>query len=142
MPDPAVFTLGAFVFDGDSGASIVGEIVITPPPRTINVAANCLASEPVQTTAFYSDLGTISFTAKLAGIQTQGESAVDHLARMWANLVTELQKDANTGTLRISDVTAPLTYRIRKNDDPAATVSGLTQSRSVMKFDVSLRYLP
>jgi hypothetical protein len=142
MPSYAIVTLGAFVFDGAGGASVNGDIVIGPVPRTVNVSANALSAEPVQTTDFWSDFGVISFPAKLSGRETIDETAANHLQRMWANLRTEINKDSNTLVIQPLGMDNAYTYRVFKNDRLGAAITALTQSRSVMQFDVSLKYLP
>ena len=142
MPSYAVVTLGAFAFDGVGGASVNGDIVVGPVPRTVNVSSNALSLEPVQTTDFWPDFGVISFHAKLSGRETVGETAANHLQRMWANLRTEINKDSNTLVIQPFGMDNALTYRIFKNDRLGWTLTALTQSRSVMEFNVSLKYLP
>jgi len=138
----ALVTLGAFAFDGVGGASVNGTVVIGPLPRAVGVSSNALAAEPVQTTDFTPDFGVIQFPAKLSGRETVGETAANHLQRMWANLCTEIAKDSNTIVIQPFGMDLSYTYRIFKNDRLGAALTALTQSRSVMTFDVSLKYLP
>jgi hypothetical protein len=141
MTEFAAAQLGAFVWNGDNGASIIGDIVITAPVRTVGVAANALSKRPVQTTDFISDFGTIAFHARLAGIDSESETAPDHMQRMRDNLETEVAKDSNTFLLSLFGVTSgPRSYSVVKNDHMAETITKATQSRSVIEFDVLLKY--
>jgi hypothetical protein len=141
MTEFTVAQLGAFAWNGDNGASIIGDIVITPLVRTVGVAANALSKRPVQTTDFISDFGTIAFHTRLAGINSLSETAPDHMLRMWANLETEVAKDANTLLVYLSGVTSgPRSYSIAKNGPMDETIAKATQSRSVIEFDVLLNY--
>jgi hypothetical protein len=142
VPSYAIATLGAFVFDGVGGASIKGDIVIGPVPRTVQAAANALSSYPVQVLDYFSDFGEITFLAKLAGRETISETAPNHLQRMWHNLGTEVGKDSNTFTIAVWGMDDPYVYSIVKNPGLEKTITLLTQSRSVMEFDVTLKYLP
>jgi hypothetical protein len=138
----ALVTLGALAFDGASGAAVNGTVVIGAVPRTVGVSSNALSAEPVQTTDSTPDFGVIQFPAKLSGRETTGETAANHLQRMWANLKTEIAKDSNTIVIQPFGMDDAYTYRIFKNDRLAAAITALTQSRNVMTFDVSLKYLP
>ena len=140
MPSYAIATLGAFVFDG-AGASIVGEIEIGSLPRTIVVSSNALAPAPVQVNAFTSDFRKIKLPVKLAGIESQGETAKNHLRRLLANLRTEVEKDTNTLVIQPYGMTGSYTYTVYKNEDFPVVMDALTQSRSVMKFDLTLNCL-
>lgn len=140
MADYQCATLGAFAFDGAS-ASIVSDIVVGAVPHTTILSGNCLAAAPVEVVSYVSGFGTIAFTAKLAGRDTVGESAAEHLARMWANLVTEVEKDSNTFSVYVAGLVLPYAYAIKRNDDFDKIITPLTQSRSVMKFAVALKYL-
>jgi len=138
---PSIATLGAFAFDGTSGASIVGEIKIGGTPRTIVVSSNALSTKPVQVNAFTSGYRKIVLPVKLAGIDSQGETAKDHLHRMIVNLRTEVAKDTNTLTIELYGIGTPWSYDVYKNEPFDITLDALTQSRSVMKFDLTLNCL-
>jgi hypothetical protein len=141
VADYSLVTLGAFVFDGDS-AALVGDLTIGAVPRTVTVAANALSSAPVQVCDYVSDYGEIAFQAKLAGRETVGETAANHLQRMLANLRTEVAKDSNTLTVDVWGMTTPYVYHIHKNADMDTVITTLTQSRSVIELAVKLKYLP
>jgi len=140
MADYALVTLGDFIFDGRD-AALVGDLVIGAIPRNVQVAANAISAEPVQVLWYDSDFGLIKFHAKLSGRETISEAAPNHLRRMWQNLVTEVGNDTNTLTVAVWGMDDPLTYRIFKNDRFDKTITALTQARSVMEFDVALKYL-
>jgi len=142
MADYAVATLGAFAFDGVNGAAIEGVIEIGPLPRTVNVAANALSAAPVQTSAFVSGFRQVKLPVKLAGRETQGETAPEHLQRMLTNLRTEVQKDTNTLLIEPYGMPVVYTYTVYKNEDFPVVIAALTQSRSVLTFDVTLNCLP
>jgi len=142
MPDYAVVTLGAFAFTGDNGASIVGEIRIGAKPRTIVVASNALAAAPVQVNAFTSGYRPITLPVKLAGIESTGETAPNHLQRMYTNLTTEVEKDANTLVIQPWGMDSAYTYTVHMNEDFERAITLLTQSRAVMRFDLTLNCLP
>ena len=138
----SIATLGAFVMDGASGASIVGDIIIGPLPRSIVVASNALSTAPVQVNDFTPDYRKIQLPVKLAGIESIGESAYNHLQRMWTNLQTEIEKDTNTLTIEPWGMDTPLVYAVYKNENFESVITTLTQSRAVMRFDVTLTCLP
>ena len=141
MPSYAIATLGAFVFDGTSGAAIVGDIEIGALPRTIVVSANALSTTPVQVNAFTSDFLTVKLPVKLAGIESLGETAPNHLARMLANLRTEVAKDANTLSIVPWGMETPYAFTVYKNENFPVIISPLTQARAVMRFDLTLTCL-
>ena len=142
MPDYAIATLGAFAFDGAGGAAIVGDLEIGALPRTIVVSANALSTTPVQVNAYTSDFMTVKLPVKLAGIESLGETAPNHLARMLANLRTEVEKDTNTLTIAPWGMETAYTYTVAKNENFPVTITALTQSRAVMTFDLTLTCLP
>jgi hypothetical protein len=142
MPSYGIVTYGAFIFDGVSGAAIDGDIVVGAVPRSVTTMANALSREPVQVNDFTSDFGVIQLPVKLSGRDTLHETAPDHLQRMWDNLQTEVDKDANTLTIAVYGTSSSRVYRIFKNDDFEKTITALTQARSVMKLDLVLKYLP
>ena len=142
MPSYSFATFGAFVFDGNGGAGITGDITVRAPLRTVQTLSNALAKEPGQGADFLSDYGTISFHVRLTGRNTISEAAPEHVRRMWANLQTEVAKDSNTLTISPAGFSVPYTYRIFKNDPLTQVLTGFTQTRSVIEVDVSLRYLP
>lgn len=140
MPDIA--TLGAFAFAGSNGAAIVGEIVIGARERTITVASNALSTTPMQVNAYVSGFTKVTLPVKLAGIESIGETAPNHLQRMLANLRTELEKDLNTLVIAPHGMAATYDFTVYKNDDFERIFTPLTQSRAVMRFDLTLNCLP
>jgi len=135
-------TLGAFVFNGTSGASIVGEIEIGPRPRTIGLSYNALSATIVETTDVVSGFRQITLPVKLAGQNTQNETAANHLRRMLTNLKTEVEKDHNTLTIAPHGWDAPLVYTVHKNEDFAVPFGPLAQSRAVLTFNLTLNCTP
>jgi len=142
MADYAVATLGSFAFDGVNGAAIEGVIEVGALPRTINVSANALSAAPVQTNAFVSGFRPVKLPVKLAGIESQGETAHEHLQRMLTNLKTEVEKDQNTLLIEPYGMPVVYTYTVYKNEDFPVTIAALTQSRSVLAFELTLNCLP
>lgn len=138
MADIAV--LGAFAFTGSNGAALVGEVVIGPKPREIVTVTNALATEPVQVMAYVSGYVPVTLPVKLSGIESQGETAAEHLVRMLTNLRTEVEKDTNTLVIEPHGWAA-VTYRVFLNDDFPVNIAALTQSRSVLRFDLTLNCL-
>lgn len=129
-------TLGAFT-------APCAEVRIGALPRAIGVSANALAQYPVQTTDYVSGFRPVTIVGwKLAGRDTVGETAHEHLERLWANLETEIAKDGNTLTLDIYGFLAPRVYTVFKNDPAEAIITALTQSRAVVVLDVVLNCLP
>jgi hypothetical protein len=129
-------TLGAFT------APCSG-VIIGPRPREVGISANALAQYPVQTTDYVSGFRPVTIQGwKLAGVETIGESAAEHLERLWANLVTEVAKDSNTLTIAVWGFLTPRVFTVYKNDDIESAIVPLTQSRAVMRFDVTLNCLP
>lgn len=102
-------TLGTF-------AGRAKSVVFGARPRTIQTNTNCLAPEPVQTVAYVSDYQPVTVTYILQGIDTIGETAVEHLRRMRANLATEIAKDSNTLSIDWDDG-SPETYRVFMNEE-------------------------
>ena len=137
----AIVTLGAFAFDG-SGATINGDILIGPLPRTIGVVCNALSAYPQQTTDFVSGYRQIQLPAKLAGRDTIGETAANHLQRMLANLRTEVEKDANTLVIQPWGMDDSYSYTVYKNEGFPVSFTPLSQSRSVLEFSLTLSCLP
>ena len=136
MADYALVTLGALV------APCAG-VVIGARPRSVGVSANALAQYPVETTDYVSGFRPVTIQGwKLAGQETQDESAPEHLERLWHNLETEVAKDRNALTVLIWGFLAPRVYTVYKNNDIEAAIVPLTQSRAVMTFDVTLNCLP
>jgi len=136
VADYALVTLGALV------APCAG-VVIGARPRSVGVSANALAQYPVETTDYVSGFRPVTIQGwKLAGQETQDESAPEHLERLWHNLETEVAKDRNALTVLIWGFLAPRVYTVYKNNDIEAAIVPLTQSRAVMTFDVTLNCLP
>lgn len=136
MASYALVTLGAFV------APCAG-IVIGARPRSVGISANALAQYPVETTDYVPGFRPVTIQGwKLAGRETTDESAPEHLERLWANLETEVGKDRNTLSILIWGFKAPRAYTVYKNDGIESSIVPLTQSRSVMTFDVILNCLP
>lgn len=136
MPDYALVTLGAFV------APCSG-VIIGPRPREVGISANALAQYPAETTDYVSGFRPVTIQGwKLAGVETMDESCFEHLERLWHNLETEVAKDSNTLTIAVWGFLAPRAYTVHKNDDIESAIVPLTQSRAVMKFDVTLNCLP
>jgi len=136
VADYALVTLGALV------APCAG-VVIGACPRSVGVSANALAQYPVETTDYVSGFRPVTIQGwKLAGQETQDESAPEHLERLWHNLETEVAKDRNALTVLIWGFLAPRVYTVYKNNDIEAAIVPLTQSRAVMTFDVTLNCLP
>lgn len=142
MPEYAIATVGAFAFTGENGASINGEIVVGALPRTITVASNALSAAPVQVSDFISGYRPIRLPVKLAGIESMGETAPNHLQRMLHNLRTEVEKDQNTLVIAPFGMATVYTYTVYKNEDFPIQIAALTQSRSVLVFDLTLNCLP
>lgn len=141
MPNYGIVTYGSFLFDGIGGASIIGDIVVGPVPRTVSWVANALSRQPVAVADYVPEPGTIRFSAKLAGRETTLETAPAHLERMWHNLESEVARSTNSFVISVWGM-ASRSYRIVKGDRLESTITALTQSRAVMKFDVTLKYLP
>jgi len=136
VADYALVTLGAFV------APCAG-VVIGARPRSVGISANALAQYPVETTDYVPGFRLVTIQSwKLAGQETTDESAPEHLERLWSNLETEVAKDRNTLTILIWGFLASRVYTVYKNDGIESAVAPLTQSRSVMTFNVTLNCLP
>lgn len=106
----AFIRLGAFGFKSRS-------LRVGPLPRTVGVAANALARLPVQTTDYMSGYRQIEVEGYLKGRDTVGETAAEHLARLWSNLEAECRKDANTLTVRGDwPLAAARVYHVVKNE--------------------------
>ena len=121
--------------------AVVWPLVVTPPVRGLTVNANALAEHPLQVTDFISDFGSIAFTVKLTGVDTQGETASDHLKRQIANLRAVVGKDTFTFQYRLTGESATATYACHKSLPPVVTMDPLYELRHVAMVDVVLTYL-
>ena len=136
MADYALVTLGALV------APCKG-VIIGARPRSVGISANALAQYPVETTDYVPGFRPVTIQGwKLAGQETTGESAPEHLERLWHNLETEVAKDRNMLSILVWGFRAARVYTVYKNDGIESSIVPLTQSRSVMTFDVTLKCLP
>lgn len=136
MPSSPSAVLGTF------NLPVQWPMVFTPPERTVTVVANALSAAPMQVNDFVSNFGTIAFTVVLEGQETQGETAADHLARMIANLKTEIAKDSNSLVVRWANATATTTYHIHKSQPPVITYDAPYGRANVAFVPVELNYLP
>lgn len=128
-------TLGAFVFNPSA-------IRVGAKPRTINVATNALAANPIQSTAFTSGFRPITIGGFLKGVDTQGETAEEHLVRLVHNLRTEVAKNTNTLTISWANVTAPETYTVYKNEDVDLDYEAHADLTHMVEYTVTLNCLP
>lgn len=136
MPEYALVTLGAF------SAPCAG-VLIGARPREVGIAANALAPLPLETTDYVSGFRPVTIQGwKLSGRETLSESAPEHLERLWHNLEAEIARTRNTLAIRIWGFRTPRLYTVYRNPGAEAEVTALTQSRSVMRFDVTLNCLP
>jgi len=116
-------------------------LVITPPTRSVATLTNALAAEPVQGADYISDYGSIAARVRLRGVETQGETAADHLERQWSNLCAFVASDTCTFSLQMRGATAPWTARVFKSDPPVR-VDDFASDAARMRFvDINLRYL-
>jgi len=136
MPSTPSAVLGTF------NLPVQWPLTIVPPERTVTVVANALSAAPVQVNDFISNYGVISFTVVLEGIATEGETAADHLARMIANLKTEIAKDSNSLVVQWANATATTTYHIYKSSPPVITYDAPYGRANVAFVPVELNYLP
>ena len=137
MPSPTghhFCTLGAFPFYSR-------EIEIGPLPRNITVATNALAVEPVQVNAYIAGYMGVRIDAFLLGVDTQNETAQEHLARQRSNLKTEVAKDTNTLLIDWRGGSQE-TYRVFKNEDYALVFATHVQRSHLIDFSLTLNCLP
>jgi len=134
MPDHFL-TLGAFPFRAR-------EVTLGGVPRQIGVGANALSAEPVQTTDYISGYMVVAISGFLQGVDTQGETAVAHLARLRHNLRTEVAKDSNLLTINWAGLGDLEQYRVFKNDDLALTLTWNVQASYRIDFALTLNCLP
>jgi hypothetical protein len=134
MPDHFV-TLGAFDFTAQ-------QIELGPLPRSVTVASNALSSEPIQVNAFVSGFMPVAIYGFLEGMDTQDETAVEHLLRLRHNLKTEVAKDSNSLTILWDGVGAPETYRVFKNNDFGLVIPQHVQATCFLEFSLTLNCLP
>lgn len=127
-------TVGAFRF-------VVTSLRIGPRPRAIGMSANALAQYPVETTDYISGYRPIDIGGKLTGIETTGESAADHLQRLWANLETEVAKDRNTLILDFGGTWSRV-YTVYKNELVEIVVPASWQALHRVLFTLTLQCLP
>lgn len=127
-------TVGAFTF-------VVTSLRIGPRPRAIGMSANALAEYPVETTDYISGYRPIDISGRLAGIETQDESAADHLQRLWANLETEVAKDRNVLTLDFGSTTNRV-YTVYKNELVEIVVPKEAKVLHRVNFTLTLKCLP
>lgn len=127
-------TLGACRF-------VVTSLRIGPRPRAIGMSANALAQYPVETTDYISGYRPIDIGGKLTGIETTGESAADHLQRLWDNLETEVAKDRNTLTLDFGSTTNRV-YTVYKNELVEIVVLKESKVLHRVAFSLTLKCLP
>ena len=137
MPSPFghhFCTLGAFPFYSR-------EVEVGALPRNITVVTNALAVEPVQVNAYTAGYMAVRIEAFLLGVDTQNETAQEHLVRQRANLKAEVGKDANTLTIDWRGG-ATETYRVFKNEDYALVFATHVQVTRMVEFSLTLNCLP
>jgi len=129
----AFVQLGAFGFKARS-------LRIGPLPRTVGLSANALARLPVQTVDYVSGYRQIDIEGYLKGRDTIGETAAEHLTRLWSNLEAECLKDANTLTIRGDwPLGAARVYHVVKNDGlPTFDLPLEARSLAYVTFRLSL----
>jgi len=131
MAEHHFVTLGAFPFKA-TGITIGGQ------QRTINTNANALSRRPVQTSDYISAFLVIAIEGYLQGVDTQSETAVDHLLRLRHNLKTEVRKDSNLLVIDWLGEGSLETYNVLKNDDFALTLGWTVQEIHRIDFAVTL----
>jgi hypothetical protein len=134
MPSTPQAMLGSF------DLPIRWPITVTAPERTLNVSGNALSILPVQTNDYVSNFGTITFVVVLKGIETEGETAADHLARQIANLKTEIASDNNTFTVQFANATTEDSYTILKNKPPTIVHEEAYATACMALIEVELTY--
>ena len=134
MPSAPQALLGAF------DLPIRWPITVTAPERTITVSGNALSALPAQTNDYISGFGSIAFTVVLKGVETQGETAADHLARQIANLKTQIAKDNNKFTVQFANATTVDSYDICKNKPPEVVYEEAYGTACMALVDVELTY--
>jgi len=127
-------TLGAFAFT-------VTALRIGRLPRAVGLSANALAKYPMQTTDYVSGYRPIEIGGRIDGVETQDETAADHLQRQWSNLEAEVGKDANTLTLDFG-ATSPRVYTVYKNELVEIDVPEEWQVLDRVFFSLTLNCLP
>ena len=127
-------TVGAFTF-------VVTWLRIGARPRAIGMSANVLAEYPVETTDYTPGYRPIDIGGKLKGIETIGESAADHLQRLWDNLETEVAKDRNTLTLDFGATTNRV-YTVYRNEGVEIVVLKASKVLHRVDFTLTLKCLP
>jgi hypothetical protein len=127
-------TLGAFPF-------VVTSLRIGARPRAIGMSANALAQYPVETTDYIPGYRPIDIGGKLTGVETTGESAADHLQRLWDNLETEVAKDRNVLTLDFGASTNRV-YTVYKNELVEIVVLKESKVLHRVTFSLTLKCLP
>jgi hypothetical protein len=121
---------------------VVTKMHIGRRQRTIGISANALAEEPVQTVDFTSGYQPIDIAGYLQGIETQDETAAEHLDRLWDNLETECRQPSNTLILDFGSP-HPRTWRVFKNDQlPEFDVAASVRGTHRLAFTVTLNCLP
>lgn len=136
MPSSPSALLGAFSIDAQ------WPITVTPPARVVTVSSNALSTAPVQVNDFVADFGVIQITAIVRGVETQGETAADHLARQIANLCTEVAKDTNDLVVQWGNATTSTTYHIKKSSPPTIVYDVPYGRANVAFVTIELNYLP
>jgi hypothetical protein len=122
--------LGAFLFTGNNGAAITGPIKIGAKPRTIPALSNALSVKPVQGPDFQPDFRQIEIVSfSLWGIESQSETAANHLKRLLTNLKTEVGRATNKLTISWWGLRVPYVYTVVKNQDFPYQIEALTQTR-------------
>lgn len=128
-------TLGAFSFHARS-------VELGALPRTITVCANALSAEPMQVNSFTSGYMPVVIDGFLQGLETIGETAIEHLERLRSNLKTEVGKDTNTLTIDWLGLGDDETYRVFKNEDYALQFMPAVQQSAFVNFTLTLNCLP
>jgi len=132
-------TLGAFPFHATG-------VEIGARPRTIGVSCNALSPEPVQTVDYVSGYMPVRIDGYMVGLDTESETAAEHLVRLRANLKTEVGKDHNTLTIVWRGLeSSPETYRVFKNEDYALAIMDSqmhAQDTHRVDFTITLNCLP
>lgn len=138
MPEHHFVTLGAFWFHAL-------QVEIGALPRTITVCANALSAEPVQVNSFVSGYMPVRIDGFVVGLETQDETAAEHLKRLRANLKTEVGKNANTVSIDWRGLGTLETYRVFKNEDYALVIMDSqmhAQETHRVDFTLTLNCLP
>jgi hypothetical protein len=113
----------------------------TPPLRNVQTLSNALSAEPVQGVDYIAEYGLVRMRVRLKGIDTQGETAADHVQRQFDNLCAVVANDSNTFSVTMGGASTGKTVRVFKSDPPVRVDDFVADRRHIRFVDLTLRYL-